>query len=83
MCTGAAMETAVDLIVFGLHAPADSGTGRVQPPQSPDNGMPRIVGGVLADESRALLEEWLAVNRNPDQRPYVEHLLAQTEQIQT
>ena len=75
MCTGAAMETAVDIIIFGLDAPADAGTGRVQPPQSPDNGMPRIVGGVLAGESRALLEEWMRSNGNPEQRPYVEQLL--------
>ncbi len=78
MCTGAAMETAVDLIVYALQAPADSGTGRVEPPESPDNGMPRIVGGVLAKESRGLLEEWLRVNGNPEQRPYIEQLLAQT-----
>lgn len=75
MCTGAAMETAVDIIIFGLDAPADAGTGRVQPPQSPDNGMPRIVGGVLAAESRALFEEWMRSNGNPEQRPYVEQLL--------
>ncbi len=75
MCTGAAMETAVDIIIFGLGAPADAGTGRVQPPRSPDNGMPRIVGGILAAESRALLEEWMRSNGNPEQRPYVEQLL--------
>ncbi|MBA3521096.1 MAG: HAD-IA family hydrolase, partial [Gemmatimonadales bacterium] len=32
MCTGAAMEAAVDTVVFGLEAPADSGTHRVSPP---------------------------------------------------
>ncbi|MEO5929679.1 MAG: HAD-IA family hydrolase [Candidatus Kapaibacterium sp.] len=37
MCTGAAMQGAVDVIVYGLRAPADSGTGRVRPPQSPEN----------------------------------------------
>jgi HAD superfamily hydrolase (TIGR01509 family) len=78
MCTGAAMETAVDTIVYGLRAPADSGTGRVRPPQSPDNGMTRIVGGVLADQSRRLLEEWLSTNGNPDQRPYVEQVLRES-----
>jgi beta-phosphoglucomutase-like phosphatase (HAD superfamily)/tRNA(Arg) A34 adenosine deaminase TadA len=78
MCTGAAMQTAVDVIAYGLRAPADAGTGRVAPPRSPDNGMPRIVGGILADESRALFEEWLRVNGNPEQRPYVEQLLQST-----
>ena len=78
MCTGAAMETAVDVIIFGLSAPADSGTRRVQPPRSPDNGMPRIAGGVLAAESRALFEEWMRTSGNPEQRPYVEQLLRTT-----
>jgi tRNA(adenine34) deaminase len=78
MCTGAAMETAVDTIVYGLEAPADSGSTRVRPPDGPDSQMPRIVGGVLRDESRALFEEWLRVNGNAEQRPYVELLLAGT-----
>ena len=78
MCTGAAMETAVDVIAYGLRAPADAGTGRVQPPRSPDNSMPRITGGILAAESRALFEEWMQVNGNPEQRPYIEQLLRST-----
>ncbi|MEP7175725.1 MAG: HAD-IA family hydrolase [Gemmatimonadales bacterium] len=78
MCTGAAMEAAVDTILFGLRAPADSGTRRVHPPRSPDARLPRVVGGILANESRSLLVEWLRVNGNPRQRPYVEQLLALT-----
>ena len=78
MCTGAAMEAAVDTILFGLRAPADAGTGRVAPPRSPESRMPRILGDILAAESRALLEEWLRVNGNPQQRPYVEQLLRET-----
>ncbi|MBA3658736.1 MAG: HAD hydrolase-like protein [Gemmatimonadales bacterium] len=78
MCTGAAMETAVDSIIFGLRAPADNGSSRVRPPAGPDNQMPRIVGDVLADESRRLFTEWLRVNGNAEQRPFVELLLRQT-----
>jgi HAD superfamily hydrolase (TIGR01509 family) len=78
MCTGAAMETAVDTIVYGLKAPADSGTARVEPPESPDNGMPRIVGDIRAKESRALLVDWLRVNGNAEQRGYVEQVLERT-----
>ena len=44
MCTGAAMEAAVDVILFGLRAPADAGSSRVEPPQSPESQMPRIIG---------------------------------------
>jgi HAD superfamily hydrolase (TIGR01509 family) len=78
MCTGAAMEAAVDTIVYGLKAPADSGTGRVEPPQSPESQMPRIVGGVLAGESRGLFEEFLRVAKNPKQRQFVGQLLRLT-----
>ena len=80
MCLGAAMEAAVDTIVYGLRAPADSGTGRVQPPQSPESQMPRIVGGVLARESRALFAQWLRnPGTNPQQVAFVRQLLALTD----
>lgn len=75
MCTGAAMEAAVDTIVFGLRAPADSGTGRVAPPQSPESTMPKIVGDVLAAESRRLFEQWLEQNGDTPQAAYVKQLL--------
>ena len=76
MCTGAAMEAAVDVIYYGLRAPADSGTGRVRPPESPESSMPRIVGDILAAESRRLFERWLERNRGTPQAAYVEQLLA-------
>jgi HAD superfamily hydrolase (TIGR01509 family) len=79
MCTGAAMEAAIDTIAFGLIAPADSGTGRVQPPQSPESRMPRIVGQILARQSRELFEEFLKTARNPQQRAFTEQLLRLTE----
>ena len=79
MCLGAAMEAAVDTIVYGLRAPADSGTGRVNPPQSPESQMPRIVGGVLAAESRGLFDQWLTKpGNNPQQVAFVKQLLALT-----
>jgi HAD superfamily hydrolase (TIGR01509 family) len=77
MCTGAAMEAAVDTIVYGLRAPADSGTARVAPPRSPECQVPRIVSDILADRSRAMFERWLKEgNVNPQQRAYVRQLLA-------
>ena len=75
MCTGAAMEAAVDTIVFGLRAPADAGTGRVTPPQSPDVQMPRIVGDVRAKESLALFKAWYDRNVGTPQAAYVGQLL--------
>jgi HAD superfamily hydrolase (TIGR01509 family) len=80
MCLGAAMEAAVDTIVYGLKAPADSGTARVRPPQSPEAQMPRIVGDVLAAESRRLFEEFLKRAENPKQRAFAEQLLRLTRE---
>ena len=79
MCTGAAMESAVDTVVYALKAPADSGTGRVQPPSSPESTMPRIVGDVLAAQSRSLFDLWLRKpGNNPKQVKFVKQLLALT-----
>src|SRR5690242_9921774 len=65
MCTGAAMEAAVNVVVFGLRAPADCGTTRVKPPSSPESHMPWFVGGVMADTSRDLFERWLPHVKDP------------------
>lgn len=80
MCTGAAMEAAIDTIVYALEAPADSGTGRVMPPESPESQMPRIVPlrGPLRDESRALFQRFLQGAREPLQRAFAEQLLGLT-----
>jgi HAD superfamily hydrolase (TIGR01509 family) len=78
MCTGAAMQGAVDAIIYGLRAPADNGTDRVRSPGSPGNQMPRIIGDVLAAECRALFEEWLRANGDSRQAPYVRELLKST-----
>ena len=79
MCLGAAMETGVALVLFGLQAPADNGTQRMKPPQSPDNTNPPIIGGILADESRALFVEWLKGKEGTPQAKFVEQLLALTD----
>jgi hypothetical protein len=72
----------VDTILFGLPAPADSGTRRVSPPQSPESTMPRIVGGILARESRGLFKEWMKLpDRNPQQKEFVTQLLKLTENV--
>jgi tRNA(Arg) A34 adenosine deaminase TadA len=78
MCLGAAMEAGVKLVLFGLQAPADNGTRRVKPPQSPEASNPEIVGGILAGESRHLFERWLERNKGTEQARFVEQLLALT-----
>lgn len=76
MCTGAAMEAAIDTVVYGLAAPPDAGTARVEPPRSAGTQTPRIVGGVLEDECRALLEEWRRSGAGTTmQQAYVAQLL--------
>lgn len=76
MCLGAAMESGVKLVLFGLQAPADNGTQRVKPPESPESTAPEIEGGILPDESVKLFEEWLAQNKGTEQAKFVEQLLA-------
>jgi HAD superfamily hydrolase (TIGR01509 family) len=77
MCLGASMEAAVDTILFGLQAPTDGGRKRVRPPVSPESQMPRILGGVLSNESRDLLKEFLKRNpANPVQVKFVRELVA-------
>ena len=75
MCTGAAMEAAVDTIIHALPAPADAGTQRVECPRSPESQMPRIIGRILERESRALFEEFLRSDPRPEQKRFVEQLL--------
>lgn len=79
MCLGAAMESGIALVLFGLEAPADNGTQRVKPPQSPETTFPEIKGGILADESRALFVEWLRGKKGTEQAKFVEQLLALTQ----
>jgi len=79
MCLGASMEAAVDAILFGLCAPTDGGRKRVRPPVSPESQMPRILGGVLCEQSRRLFETFLKSNpSNPSQAKFVRDLLALT-----
>jgi tRNA(adenine34) deaminase len=78
MCLGAAMEAGVTQVLFGLEAPADNGTKRVKPPESPESTAPEIEGGILAEESRTLFEEWLKGKEGTEQAKFVEQLLALT-----
>lgn len=82
MCTGAAMQSGVTKIIYGLQAPADAGTGRVSPPVSPDSTDPTVIGGVGAVESRALFVEWMERHAHDptreSQRAFVTQLLMLT-----
>jgi beta-phosphoglucomutase-like phosphatase (HAD superfamily)/tRNA(Arg) A34 adenosine deaminase TadA len=56
MCLGAAMEAGIDTVAYATGAPANGGTERVAPPES--SAAPRLIGGVRAEGSRALLRRW-------------------------
>ena len=45
MCLGAAMEVGIDVVIYGLEAPADGGTSRLAVARSPENLLPRVRGG--------------------------------------
>jgi HAD superfamily hydrolase (TIGR01509 family) len=62
MCLGAAMAAGIDTVIYALPAPSNGGTERVTPPA--DGFFPRVIGGVRAEGSRALLRRWL--DRHPD-----------------
>ena len=83
MCTGASMQAGVGTIIYGLEAPADSGTRRVKAPQSPGATSPEVIGNIAAAESRALFTRWLKLHDAADptrkaQRDFIEQLLALT-----
>lgn len=65
MCAGAAMEAGIESVIYALEAPFNGGVSRVSGIRTPGARMPRFLGGVLPDQARALLQEWL--DRNPDE----------------
>ncbi|GAB4452697.1 MAG: hypothetical protein OHK0029_04120 [Armatimonadaceae bacterium] len=84
MCLGAAMEAGIAAVLFGLPAPADSGTGRMRAPDSPESAAPEVQGKILATESRELFREWLnrhEFDASREQRQFVEQLLQRTEEF--
>jgi tRNA(adenine34) deaminase len=76
MCLGACMEAGVALILFGMVAPADNGTKRVRPPQSPGTSSPVVVGGILPEESRMLFKRFVELKNGAPEAAYAEQLLA-------
>ncbi len=78
MCLGACFEVGVSLVIFGLRAPADSGTQRVKAPSSPETRAPLLVGDVLAEDSRSLFVEYVRGRNGSKEVAYAEQLLSLT-----
>ncbi len=75
MCAGAAMQLAVDTVVFGARDPVNGGVRRVVPPADGPSRLPRYVGGVRAAESLDLFRQWLAANGVGRRAEFVRRLL--------
>jgi membrane protein len=79
MCTGAAMETCLDTLLFALKAPADNGSVRVAPPQSPNTTLPRALHHIPRQaEARQLFEAFLSKTTNPAHAAFTGQLLSLT-----
>lgn len=75
MCMGAALEGGIDSIVYALEAPDNGAVERTTPNRGPGAVLPRIVGGVKREASRAMLKRWHDEN---DAGGFVGRVLAQT-----
>jgi hypothetical protein len=62
--------------VYALSAPEGTAGRRVQPSCSGHQQLPRILGGVLADESRSLFGEWLLLGSAPSTTAFERHVAA-------
>ncbi len=78
MCLGACFEVGVSIVVFGLRAPADSGTRRVKVPSSPETRASVLVGDILAADSRSLFVEYVRGRDGSKEVAYGEQLLSLT-----
>ena len=75
MCAGAAMEANIESVIYAMKAPFNGGVARVSGIRTPDARFPRFLGGVLPDESRALLQSWLDKNADAVGAKFVKQLL--------
>jgi HAD superfamily hydrolase (TIGR01509 family) len=76
MCLGAAILAGIDTVVYALSAPAGASSRRVEPSCTGHQQLPRILGGVLADDSRALLGEWMLAGTMSTRRMWAGNVLA-------
>jgi tRNA(Arg) A34 adenosine deaminase TadA len=74
MCWGASLELKVDRIVFGLEAPPNGGSARVNDPDR----QPVVVGNVKRDACRQLFVDWLEDNPDHAGARFVRTLLEST-----
>ena len=75
MCAGAAMEAGLESVIYAMKAPFNGGVSRVSGVRDPGSQMPRFLGAVLPDESRALLRNWLDANADAGAAAFVKQLL--------
>ena len=79
MCAGAAMEAGIESVIYALKAPFNGGVSRVSGVRDAGSRMPRFLGGVLPDQSRAMLQKWLDDNGDSGGAQFVRELLQATK----
>ena len=79
MCAGACMEAGIESVIYAMKAPFNGGVSRVSGVRDAGSQMPRFLGGVLASESRALLQSWLDNSGENGGAQFVRELLQATE----
>ncbi|MEO1235707.1 MAG: nucleoside deaminase [Planctomycetota bacterium] len=75
MCLGAALELNVAHVIYGLEAPANGGVARLSDPKR----MPRLTAGVLRDDCRRLLRDWLGQQNPSGGSGFIQELLDATD----
>ena len=74
MCWGASLELKVSKIIYGLEAPPNGGSTRVNDPQR----KPEVIAKVRRDRCRKLFTDWLADHPDHAGSDFVSQLLEQT-----
>ena len=75
MCAGACMEANIESVIYAMKAPFNGGVARVSGIRTPGARFPRFLSGVLANDSRALLQNWLDQNADASGADFVKQLL--------
>lgn len=76
MCLGACIQAGVDKIIFGMKAAPDGGARYVADIAKGGQTPPEVIGGLMENESVALMEKFTKLHPNSPAIPYVKAMLA-------
>jgi tRNA(adenine34) deaminase len=75
MCLGAAIQTGIDLLVYGMDAAPDGGTSLRDAIVNSGQSAPKIVPHILESEQVSLMKQFVIRHPNSPAIPYVQALL--------